>query len=88
MSQIGTKITCLLDNERDIDAVLAGTSGKNDLKFVLARLESKQQALIFGAAVPMPVVIKVREYGSAKSYGGFMTADSKETEKDIEELFK
>jgi hypothetical protein len=27
MSQLGTKITCLLDNERDIDAVLAGVAG-------------------------------------------------------------
>ena len=26
MSQIGTKITCLLDNDRDIDSVLAGVS--------------------------------------------------------------
>jgi len=55
MSQLGTKITCLLDNERDIDSVLAGVSGKNDLKTVLARLAPKQQALIFGHAVPMPV---------------------------------
>jgi len=36
MSQLGTKITCLLDNERDVDAVLAGASGKNELKSVLA----------------------------------------------------
>ncbi|MBM4433413.1 MAG: ATP-binding protein, partial [Chloroflexi bacterium] len=71
MSQIGTKITCLLDNERDIDSVLAGVSGKSELKSVLSRLESKQQALIFGHAVPMPVVVKTREYGSAKSYKEF-----------------
>ena len=32
MSQLGTKITCLLDNEKDIDSVLAGVSGKNELK--------------------------------------------------------
>ena len=55
MSQLGTKITCLLDNEKDIDSVLAGISGKNELKGVLAKLASKQQALIFGHAVPMPV---------------------------------
>ena len=48
MSQMGTKITCLLDNERDVDSVLAGVSGKGALKSVLSRLESKQQALIFG----------------------------------------
>jgi len=92
MSQMGTKITCLLDNERDIDSVLAGVSGKSELKSVLARLESRQQALIFGHAVPMPVVIRTREYGSPKSYQDFVSggpAEPKEqTEKDIEELWE
>ena len=63
MSQLGTKITCLLDNEKDIDAVLAGVNGKNELKTVLARLAPKQQALIFGHAVPMPVPIKTKRMG-------------------------
>ena len=52
MSQLGTKITCLLDSERDIDSVLKGASGSRKLRAVLARLESKQQALVFGHAVP------------------------------------
>jgi uncharacterized protein len=77
MSQLGTKITCLLDNEKDIDSVLAGVSGKNELKSVLARLAPKQQALIFGHAVPMPVAFQPREYGSARSYAGFGAAESK-----------
>jgi len=68
MSQLGTKIICLLDNEKDVDAVLTGVAGKNELKSVLSKLESKQQALIFGHALPMPVVVKIREYGSAESY--------------------
>jgi len=85
MSQIGTKITCLLDNERDIDSVLTGVSGRNELKSVLAKLESKQQALIFGHAVPMPVVVKTREYGSAESYRDF--APTEKTEEEIEELW-
>jgi len=91
MSQIGTKITCLLDNERDIDSVLAGVSGKSGLKSVLSKLESKQQALIFGHAVPMPIVIRTREYGSAESYKSFIpnreTNMGKQAEKDIEELW-
>ncbi len=69
MSQLGTRLTCLLDNDRDIDAVLSGTAGSRQLRGVLARLEAKQQALIFGHAVPMPVVVQTREYGSAESYG-------------------
>jgi DNA helicase HerA-like ATPase len=89
MSQLGTKITCLLDNERDIDSVLSGASGKNELKSVLARLESRQQALIFGHAVPMPVVVKTREYGSAESYRSFAATEEigKQAENDIEELW-
>ena len=91
MSQIGTKITCLLDNEKDVDSVLAGVSGKSALKSVLSRLESKQQALIFGHAVPMPVVIRVRDYGSAQSYKEFTSTDQsgikKQAKNDIEELW-
>jgi DNA helicase HerA-like ATPase len=89
MSQMGTKITCLLDNERDIDSVLAGVSGKSELKSVLARLAPKQQALIFGHAVPMPVAFQPREYGSARSYKDFISSGQPEkTEKDIEELWE
>jgi DNA helicase HerA-like ATPase len=92
MSQLGTKITCLLDDERDLDSVLTGTSGKSELKSVLSKLETKQQALIFGHAVPMPVVIKTREYGTAESYKelGFLEAAElkKKTEKDMEDLWE
>ncbi len=62
MSQIGTRITALLDNERDISAVLTGVSGAGSLREVLARLDTKQQALIMGHAVPMPVVVQTRSY--------------------------
>ena len=85
MSQMGTKITCLLDDERDIDSVLTGVPNKSELKSVLSKLESKQQALIFGHAVPMPVVVRTREYGSAQSYKDFIP---KEVEKDIEKLWE
>ena len=92
MSQMGTKITCLLDNERDIDSVLAGVSNKSALKSVLARLASKQQALIFGHAVPMPVAFQPREYGSAESYRAFTLGGEAEigeqAAKDIEELWE
>ncbi len=68
MSQIGTRVTCLLDNEADIRAVLMGISGAGGLREVLARLDTRQQALILGHAVPMPVVIKTREYGTPEFY--------------------
>ena len=73
MSQLGTRLTCLLDNDRDIDAVLSGTAGSRQLRGVLARLEARQQALIFGHAVPMPVVVHTRDYGTAESYAQLTT---------------
>jgi DNA helicase HerA-like ATPase len=65
MSQIGTRVTALLDNERDINAVMNGVSGAGGLREVLARLDTKQQAIIMGHAVPMPVVIRSRNYDAA-----------------------
>jgi DNA helicase HerA-like ATPase len=65
MSQIGTRITALLDNEADIRAVFSGVSGAGALREVLARLDSQQQALILGHAVPMPVVVRTRDYDQA-----------------------
>jgi DNA helicase HerA-like ATPase len=62
MSQIGTRVTALLDNERDINAVFTGIAGASALREVLARLDTRQQALIMGHAVPMPVVIQTRTY--------------------------
>ena len=62
MSQIGTRITALLNDEKDIDAIFTGVSGGASLRSVLAKLDSKQQALILGHAVPMPVVVRTRPY--------------------------
>ena len=91
MSQLGTKISCLLDSDRDVNAVLAGVSGGRKLRTVLARLESKQQALVFGHAVPMPVVFETREYGSPESYRDLGWKDAVElkaqVERDVADLF-
>ena len=55
---------------------------------MLARLAPKQQALIFGHAVPMPVAFQPREYGSAKSYKDFTSTEASgsppKTDKEIE----
>lgn len=64
MSQIGTRVTALLNDEKDIDAIFTGVAGAGALKSVLAKLDSKQQALILGHAVPMPVVVRTRPYDS------------------------
>ena len=62
MSQLGSRITALLNDEKDIDAVFTGVSGSNALRTILATLDSKQQCLILGHAVPMPVVVRTRPY--------------------------
>jgi hypothetical protein len=63
LSQIGTRITAQLNDEADINAVLTGINGAAGLRGVLAQLDSKQQALILGHSVPMPVMIETRHYG-------------------------
>jgi hypothetical protein len=80
MSQVGTRVTCLLDDEADIRAVFAGISGGAALREVLARLDTRQQALIMGHAVPMPVVVKTRTYGTPEFYAelGVQGAESPE----------
>ncbi|MBW4565065.1 MAG: ATP-binding protein [Mojavia pulchra JT2-VF2] len=84
MSQIGTRITALLNDEKDIDAIFTGVSGAGSLRSVLAKLDSKQQALILGHAVPMPVVVRTRPYDAT-----FYTeiGDPTWEEKPDEELF-
>lgn len=84
MSQIGTRITALLNDEKDIDAIFTGVSGAGGLKSVLAKLDSKQQALILGHAVPMPVVVRTRPYDT-QFYAEI--GDTAWEEKSDEEVF-
>ncbi|MGQ9805014.1 MAG: ATP-binding protein [Chlorobiales bacterium] len=62
LSQIGTKIVAALSDEKDINAVLSGVSNAGGMRSILASLDTKQQALIMGHGVPMPVVVKTRNY--------------------------
>jgi len=80
MSQIGTRVTCLLDDEADIRAVFAGISGAGALREVLARLDTRQQALILGHAVPMPVVVKTRTYGTPEFYAALGVGEAADPE--------
>jgi hypothetical protein len=85
MSQVGTRVTCLLNDEKDIDAIFTGVSGGANLRSVLAKLDSKQQALILGHAVPMPVVVRTRGFDQ-KFYAEI--ADPDWQEMDDDELFE
>ena len=62
ISQVGTRVTALLNDDKDIDAVFTGVSGSQTLRTVLSQLDPKQQALVLGYAVPMPVVVRTRPF--------------------------
>lgn len=62
LSQIGTKIVAQLNDERDIQAVLTGSNNANHLRTIIGSLDSKKQALFFGHAMTMPIVVQTREY--------------------------
>ncbi|MGC9327791.1 MAG: helicase HerA domain-containing protein, partial [Candidatus Hinthialibacter sp.] len=81
LSQLGTRITALLNDEKDIQAVFTGVSGASALRNVLASLDSKQQALVLGHATPMPIVVKTRFYGP-EFYEAMGMKDQQQKEKD------
>lgn len=87
LSQIGTKIVALLNDERDIQAVLTGVSSAGGLRSILATLDTKKQVLVLGHAVPMPVVVRTREYN--EEFYGAMTSllKAQDVKKVIDEIF-
>lgn len=89
LSQIGTKIVAQLNDEKDIAAVLTGTSNAVHMRTVLASLDSKKQALLLGHAVPMPVVVQTREYDEAfyQAMNVHQTLDTQRAQQIIDELF-
>jgi len=87
LSQIGTKIVAQLNDEKDIQAVLTGISNANNLRIVLASLDSKKQALLLGHALAMPVVIETREYGEDFYRAMGDTVTSKQIDDFVQELF-
>ncbi len=62
MSQLGTRISGWLGDEDDVHAVLSGLSGRESLRGMLARLQPKEEVLLLGWGVPMPLPIKSRRY--------------------------
>lgn len=62
MSQLATRISGLLTDEHDIAAVLSGTGDRAALRSMLASLEPSQQCLVVGHAIPMPMIVRTREY--------------------------
>ena len=94
LSQIGTKMIAKLNDEKDTAAALVGTSDASSLRSILASLDAKQQALLLGHAVPMPIVVKTRTYGpdfydALREGAGASAApqDLESADAEMEELF-
>ena len=62
MSQLGTRISGWLGDDDDIHAVLSGLAGREALRGMLARLQPKEEVLLLGWGVPMPLPVKSRRY--------------------------
>jgi DNA helicase HerA-like ATPase len=62
MSQLGTRITGWLGDDDDIRSVLSGLAGRDQLRGMLARLREKEEALLLGWGVRMPIPIRSRRY--------------------------
>lgn len=65
MSQLGTRISGWLGDDLDIQAVLSGLSGREALRGMLARLQPKEEVLLLGWGVPMPLPVRSRRYDEA-----------------------
>ncbi len=62
MSQLGTRVSGWLGDEDDIHAVLSGLAGREALRGMLARLQPKEEVLLLGWGVPMPIPVRSRRY--------------------------
>ena len=65
MSQLGTRVSGWLGDDLDIQAVLSGLAAKESLRGMLARLQPKEEVLLLGWGVPMPIPVRSRRYDDA-----------------------
>ncbi|GAB4542157.1 MAG: DUF87 domain-containing protein [Anaerolineales bacterium] len=62
MSQLGTRICGWLGDDLDIQAALSGLAGRDALRGMLARLQPKEEVLLLGWGIPMPLPVRSRRY--------------------------
>ncbi len=65
MSQLGTRISGWLGDDDDIRAVLSGLASREALRGMLSRLQPKEEVLLLGWGVPMPLPVRSRRYDKA-----------------------
>ncbi len=85
MSQLGTRISGWLGDDLDIQAVLSGLSGRDALRGMLARLQPKEEVLLLGWGVPMPLPVRSRRYDE-KFWKELLKETKKSKEQNMKEL--
>jgi len=86
MSQLGTRVTGKLTGERDIDAVLTGVANRSFLRGALESLDTREQVLLMGDAVPMPISVRTRKYGE-EFYKAMGAGERRSAVQDIVDVF-
>ncbi len=81
MSQLGTRVTGWPGDEDDIRAVLSGLAGRDQLRGMLARLQEKEEVLLLGWGVKMPIPVRSRRYDE-KFYGEMRGRSGPSTKRD------
>lgn len=89
LSQLGTRVSGKLTEENDIEAVLTGVGGRSFLRAALEGLDTKQEVLVMGHAVPMPIQLKSRRYDEAfyRAVTGGKEPAQGDHKKDITDLW-
>jgi hypothetical protein len=75
-----------LGDDDDISAVLSGLAGRDALRGMLSRLQPKEEVLMLGWGVPMPIPLRSRRYDQ-KFWQELLGKDSLE-DKSTNELLK
>jgi uncharacterized protein DUF87 len=86
MSQLGTRISGWLGDEDDIHAVLSGLAGREALRGMLARLQPKEEVLLLGWGVPMPLPVRSRRYDEEFWKELFGVKEKRSKEQSLKEL--
>ncbi len=86
MSQLGTRVTGKLTEERDMDAVLTCVANRSFLRGALESLDTREQVLLVGDAVPMPISVRTRKYDE-EFYKATGAGERRSAVQDIAELF-
>lgn len=62
ISQLGTKLVAKLEDDKDLTTVFQGSGSSMQLKMLCSSLEEKGQAIVFGYALPLPIIVAIKKY--------------------------